>query len=205
MLAFAHTRGGGELGRAWHLKGRGRDKPRAIEDFVACAEALVSGTVLNRSVHLSAKAFSAGGVLLGAAVNQRPDLFHSVVFTNAFLDVNATLRNRSLHLTEHEWPEYGNPLDDEIAAETIASYCPTLNASGSKSSDNPPKFLVIGTLDDDRVPFWNAVVYGKKIREKYGEKSNVLLHIEAEGGHHLGHNRIRVAAMEATFLVGNAA
>jgi len=205
VLAFAHTRGGGELGRSWHLKGRGRNKLRAIEDFVACAEALVSGTVLNRSVHLSAKAFSAGGVLLGAAVNQRPELFRRVVFTNAFLDVNATLRNRSLHLTEHEWPEYGNPLDDETAAETVASYCPTLNASGSKSSDNPPKFLVIGTLDDDRVPFWNAVVYAKKMREEYGDKSNVLLHIEAEGGHHLGHNRLRVAAMETTFLAGNAA
>jgi len=203
VLAFAHTRGGGDLGRSWHHRGRRREKFRAVEDFLACAEALAS-TILSRPVHLAIKGFSAGGVLVGAAANQRPELFQSVVLTNAFLDVDATLRNRFLPLTEHEWEEYGNPLEGQASAQAIARYCPTLNANNNTCGENTPKFLVIGTLDDDRVPFWNAVVYAKKKRSHFNERTNVFLHVEGEGGHHLGKNRVRVAAMEATFLIQHA-
>lgn len=201
VVAFAHTRGGGELGRAWHLRGRGREKVRAVEDYLACAEALISGTVWNRSVHLTAKGFSAGGILIGAAVNQRPDLFRKVVLTNAFLDLDATMRNTSLHLTQHEWDEYGNPLQDENASRSIAAICPFLNVSDIIQYSI--QFLLIGTLDDERVPFWNAVVYGKKIRLKCCGKANVFIHIEGEGGHHLENNKVRVAAIEATFIAAN--
>lgn len=200
VVAYAHTRGGGELGRAWHLRGRGREKPRAVEDYLACAEALVSGTVLNNRpvLQLVAKGTSAGGILVGAAVNQRPDLFCKVVMTNAFLDLDATMRRPSLHLTQHEWDEYGNPLEDEAAARAIASICPILNVSDSAQQ---PQFLIVGTLDDQSVPVENAVVYAKKIREKSG--AHVLLHIESEGGHQLLENRLRVAAVESTFIAGN--
>ena len=203
VLAFAHTRGGGDLGRQWHMQGRARNKPRGIEDFLACAEALASGTVLKNPVNLMAKGFSAGGILVAAAVNKQPDLFRRIVLTNAFLDVDATLRNRSLHLTEHEWDEFGNPLEDAASSKTVAMFCPTLNAKGNGNIRKAPKFLVIGTLDDDLVPFWNAVIYAKKKRENVGQHSNVFLHVERSGGHHLGRNRIKVAAMEATFLVQN--
>lgn len=205
VLAFAHTRGGGDLGRRWHVQGRGRNKPRGIEDFLACAEALESGTVLSRRANLMTKGFSAGGVLVAAAVNQRPDLFRRVVLTNAFLDVDATLRNPSLHLTEHEWDEFGNPVVDAESAKTLAMLCPTLNAQGDGNIGKAPKFLVIGTLDDDRVPFWNTVIYAKKKRGNCDQNtSGVFLHVESAGGHHLGGNRIKIAAMEATFLVQNS-
>ncbi len=124
---------------------------------MACAEAL-TGYLLDKPVQLVAKAFSAGGgVDVGAAVNRRPDLFRGVVLTNAFLDVEATMQNQSLHLTQHEWEEYGNPLEDSLAAESIASYCPVANVNDD-GSGLLPKFLLVGTLDDRKVPVWNYVV-----------------------------------------------
>lgn len=199
VVAFAHTRGGCELGRVWHLRGRGFEKFRAVEDYVACAEALVNDNVLmmnNRPVELIAKGNSAGGIVVGAAVNQRPDLFRKVLLTNAFLDLDATLRDPSLHLTQHEWDEYGNPLEDRIAAKAIAAICPFRNVSTNREIPQPD-FLIIGSLDDQSVPVANSIVYGKKIREISGAR--VLLHIEREGGHYLHGTKVRVAAMEAAF------
>lgn len=197
-LAFAHTRGGSELGKAWHLGGRGLNKIRAIEDFIACAEVLTSGAVFKRPVELTAKGFSAGGVIIGAAVNRRPELFRNVVLTNAFLDLDATMRNPSLYLTEHEWDEYGNPLEDEEAAKSIRSICPVSNVPFGKDL---PRFLLITCLDDEEVPFWNSVIYGKKIAET--GKAEVYLNVESEGGHKLYTNSLDVAAVEATFIAGN--
>jgi oligopeptidase B len=198
VLAYAHTRGGGELGNSWHHGGRLYEKGRAVEDYLACAEAL-TGYLLDKPVRLVAKAFSAGGVVVGAAVNRRPDLFCGVVLTNAFLDVEATMQNQSLHLTEHEWDEYGNPVEDSLAAESIAFYCPVLNVKDG--DDALPKFLLIGTLDDKEVPVWNPVIYGKKIRQKTGGKADVLLYIEGQGGHQLIGTRSHVAALEGTFII----
>jgi oligopeptidase B len=198
VLAYAHTRGGGDLGKTWHHRGRLYEKVHAVEDYVACAEALV-GYLLDKPVQVTAKAFSAGGVVIGAAVNRRPGLFCSVVLTNAFLDVNATMRNHSLPLTQHEWDEYGNPLEDHLAAESIASYCPVTNIQGCEYQ---PSFLLVGTLDDIKVPVWNPVIFGKKLRDKNG-KVEVLLHVEGQGGHHLLGNRLHVAALEAAFIIGN--
>jgi oligopeptidase B len=82
-LAYAHTRGGGELGNSWHHRGKLYEKDRAVEDHVACAEAL-TGYLLDKPVRLVAKAFSAGCVVVGAAVNRRPDLFLAVVLTTLF-------------------------------------------------------------------------------------------------------------------------
>jgi len=201
-IAFAHTRGGGDLGRSWYLRGRDRDKMRAVEDYIACAEALTNGQILGdgRLIELTAKAFSAGGVIVGAAVNQRPDLFDKAVLTNAFLDVYAAMNNPSLHLTEHEWDEYGNPIEDESARKAIAEYCPVKNAAYRA---NLPRVLLIGALDDAQVPFWNSVIFGKKLRGEAEESSTVSIYVEAEGGHHLGDNRMRVAALEAAFILGD--
>lgn len=199
LLAYAHTRGGGELGKSWHHRGRLHGKSRAVEDYIACAEA-ITGYLLNKPVRLVAKAFSAGGVIVGAAVNRRPDLFRAVALTNAFLDVQATLKNKSLHLTQHEWDEYGNPLEDERMAESIASYCPVVNANGDSAS-GLPSFLLIGTMDDKDVPVWNPIVFGKKLRAQANGKADVLLYTEGQGGHQMLGTRSRVAALEAAFLL----
>ena len=201
VLAFAHTRGGGDLGKAWYHRGRLYNKQRAIDDYLACAQALSGELKLTKPQKLTAKAFSAGGVVVGAAVNQRPDLFGSAVFTNAFLDVLKTMENDSLYLTEHEWDEYGNPTIDTIAAKAISSYCPVANASDVK--EHKARLLIIAAFDDSQAPFWNAMIYGKKIRQNSRSKGDVNLHIESHGGHHLQGSRLQVAAMEAAFIIGN--
>lgn len=168
-------------------------------------------------IFLAARAFSAGGVVVGAALNASPRLFGAVALTNPFLDVAGTMADVDLHLTEHEWDEFGNPVDDEQAGRSIAEYCPFTNlqsgGSGSSNSSTPPVFL-IGTLDDERVPFWNTVCYGMKMRDKRRtmercdednrEHFDVFIHVEEEGGHHLNNSerRLSVAELETRFLLG---
>lgn len=200
VLAFAHTRGGGDLGRAWYHAGRLENKTKAIEDFIACAEALKTGPFAGGA--LTAKAFSAGGIVVGAAVNQEPELFNNVVLTNAFCDLRATLSNPDLFLTKHEWDEYGNPLVDTKIEKVILSYCPTSNiVDGARY----PRFLLVGTVDDENVPYYNAVIFARKLRDCGVDKDRVQLHVEDGGGHNLasGH-RIPVAALEVSFIVENS-
>ena len=195
VLAFAHTRGGGELGRAWYHAGRLHSKPKAIEDFLACAEHL--GNRFRTKV--SARGFSAAGIIMGAAVNQRPHLFKSLVMVNSFLDLYVTMGNPNLFLTAHEWEEFGNPEEDEQISEVIRSYCPIRNVASN--TDSYPRCLLIGTLDDENVPWWNGTIFAKKVRDGMSHKDKVLLHIETQGGHHLGPKRLEVAALEVAFLL----
>ena len=235
VIAYAHVRGGSDLGKSWYHAGRLHNKVKAIEDFVSCAQAIRDGSI-NTAVdttsgnvalefdcnNLTAKAYSAGGVIVGASVNTRPDLFDNVVFTNAFLDVNYSLNNPELFLTEHEYEEYGNPTENSNIAAIIQSYCPVTNVPSIATSEdeNPnqhyPKLLLIGTIDDENVPYWNSVTMVQKVRDDvWGQqqskkhhkisRQNVLLHIEDGGGHELlgGDRRIRIATMEASFIIGN--
>jgi oligopeptidase B len=195
VLAFGHSRGGGELGRTWYHAGRLHAKPNAINDFLACAEHLH-----NRfQSKVSVRGFSAAGIVLGAAVNQRPDLFESLVLTNPFLDLYSTMVNPSLYLTAHEWDEFGNPQDDEGIDRLIRSYCPIRNVASN--TDSYPRCLLIGTLDDENVPWWKPTIFAKKVRDGMSDKDNVLLHIEERGGHHLGPKRLEVSALEVAFLL----
>ncbi|CAJ1945263.1 unnamed protein product [Cylindrotheca closterium] len=203
VLAFAHTRGGGDLGREWYAQGCREHKVRSIEDLEACANYLRSryhhGQTLG-SDHgkLTAVTYSAGGVLVGAVMNRYPDLLDNVIMTNPFLDVYQTLKNPDLHLTQHEWDEFGSPLESKESAALIQSYCPISNLSFMSDC---PKTLVIGTIDDENVPFWNAVIYAKKLRECIQDKDKVHLHLESVGGHHLGERRIHVSALEMAFII----
>jgi oligopeptidase B len=198
VLAFAHTRGGGDLGKAWYHAGCRENKVKAIEDFEACANHLKA----QWGGPLTAKAFSAGGVLVGGALNRQPGLFDNVVLTNAFVDVYKTMMNPDLFLTPHEWDEYGNPLEDTGIHDLIRSYCPIYNVTSS--SNPPPRILLIGTLDDENVPFWNATIFAKKLRDCTDDKDKVFLHIEDGGKHHLGGRRLHVAALELAFIIQNS-
>jgi protease II len=198
IVAFAHTRGGGDLGREWYHRGCRENKVKAIEDFEACAHYLRRRYA---SEKLTAMAFSAGGVIVGAAMNRDPELFDNVVLTNAFVDVYETMTNPDLFLTSHEWDEYGSPLHDADDANRIRSYCPTTNLS---SMSTCPQTLLVGTLDDENVPFWNAVIFAKKLRDCIQDKDRVHLHLEARGGHHLGSRRLHVSALELAFIVQNS-
>jgi oligopeptidase B len=197
VLAFAHSRGGGDLGKAWYHAGRREHKEKAIEDLEACGNYLKSqwgGT-------LTCKAFSAGGVIVGAAMNRHPELFDKVVLTNAFLDVYTTMMNPGLFLTPHEWDEYGNPLEDSHIQELIQSYCPISNVASSTNSYS--RVLLIGTVDDENVPFWNAAIFAKKLRDRMENEDRIFLHIEDSGGHHFRSRRLQVAALELAFIIQN--
>ena len=200
VLAFAHTRGGGELGKAWYHAGRREHKINVIEDFEACAEY----SKARWRGKLTAKGFSAAGVMIGAAVNRRPELFDSLVLTNPFLDVYATMTNPNLYLTAHEWDEYGNPLEDPHMDQILQSYCPIFNVASN--TDDYPRCLLIGALDDENVPFWNPTIFVQKVRERMTKqgRSKICLHIEEKGGHHLGRQRLQISSMELAFILDDA-
>jgi protease II len=214
VLAFAHTRGGGDLGRAWYLAGCRENKVRGIEDYEACAKYLRYNRFEGAS--LTGKVFSAGGILLGAAVNRHPGLFDKVVLTNAFVDVLSTMNNSNLFLTEHEYDEFGNPSADPKVDTTIRSYCPIYNLKPELQTST--RFLLIGTLDDPNVPAHrNAILYFKKLVRNIGKESGgsnneitmennnhqrVFLEVQSEGGHNFSSkNRIEVIALEDAFIL----
>ncbi|KAG7349682.1 oligopeptidase B [Nitzschia inconspicua] len=205
MVAFAHTRGGGDLGKGWYFAGRREHKLQSIEDFEACAFYLQTHFEERK---LTCKAFSAGGVLVGAVLNRNPGLFDKVVLTNAFLDVHATMKNSSLFLTEHEFDEFGDPNRDQKMDEIIRSYCPVYNLHPGSQTLAKTKVLVIGTLDDPNVPYWNTTVYFKKLKKAYGcsqQNSKAFLHLEKQGGHNIsGTNRLHVWSLENAFLLDDA-
>ena len=229
VVAFAHTRGGGDLGRTWYARGRKEHKLKAIDDYEACAfylrerfdnknESLLSPKQEEqRRLSLVAKAFSAGGVLVGASVNRNPGLFDKVILTNAFVDVFSTMGNESLFLTEHEYDEFGNPSADPIVEERIRSYCPIYNLDpGVQVQQTMTQFLLIGTLDDPNVPYWNAALYFRKLLDGFDSTSDiakgrqpkndrVFLELQTEGGHHFsGTNRIEVLALENAFILNDS-
>ena len=224
VLAFAHTRGGGDLGRAWYASGRLEHKARGIEDYEACA--LYLKDRFGSSSSLVAKAFSAGGVLVGASVNRHPGLFDKVVLTNAFVDVQSTMGKPDLFLTEHEYGEFGNPEEDPIVGARIRSYCPVYNLDPVVQSElTRTRFLLIGTLDDPNVPYWNATLYFRKLLAGHNGKTPVggnvssdpesagdnetnkdrfFLELQTRGGHHFSsENRIKVLALQNAFILNN--
>jgi protease II len=201
VLAFAHVRGGGDLCRNWYHRGRLYEKQNAIKDYVACASALCGEPVaITEPRKLTALGFSAAGVVIGAAVNENPGAFGTVVLANCFLDVKKTMENDALFLTEHEYEEFGNPKADLKAADAISSYCPVSNAH--RPEEHSARFLLTGALDDHNVPFYNSLIYGKKVRENSRLKNRVNIHIESHGGHSL---HPHIAALQATFIIANQA
>ena len=149
---------------------------------------------------LTAKAHSAGGVVVGAAMNRQPGLFDNVVFRNAFIDLYASSLNRRLPLTEHEWEEYGNPVTEVEDEKRIRFFCPLWNMG--KAQSNYPNALITGTLDDANVPYWNATLLARALPTSI---NHVLLNIEQSGGHNLtGTKTLQVSAMEAAFILRNS-
>lgn len=213
-IAYCHGRGGRELGQKWYEDGCHLKKINAVRDFIACARYLSSEACIldnhpgepmgKRRRFIAAKGFSAGGVIVGAALNDSPELFQSVSLTNAFMDVMGTMSDPTLYLTEHEWDEFGNPIDDVEAKASISSYCPFTNV---KRQSYPP-MLLVGAVDDESVPYYHALAFGQKIRdhgtddESYRENNEVFINIEKDGGHHLHGRILQVAALEIAHILG---
>jgi oligopeptidase B len=177
VFAIAHIRGGGELGKAWHDQGRMMHKKTTFTDFIACAQHLIAKKY-TASDRLVIHGGSAGGLLVGAVVNMRPDLFKAVVAEVPFVDVVNTMSDASLPLTVGEYEEWGNP---QIKAEYdyIKTYCPYTNTAARAY----PTMLVKTSLNDSQVMYWEPAKWVAKLRVLKTDKNLLLFKINMGAGH----------------------
>ncbi|MGM9484064.1 S9 family peptidase [Roseateles sp. NT4] len=177
IYAIAHIRGGGDLGRRWYLDGKLGKKMNTFTDFVACAEALVAQGYTQPS-QLVIQGGSAGGLLMGAVTNLRPDLFKAVVAQVPFVDVINTMLDASLPLTTEEYIEWGNPNKaDEYA--WMRAYSPYDNLKPAAY----PAVLAKTAINDSQVPYWEAAKYVAKLRTLNSSSGPVLFDINMTAGH----------------------
>lgn len=178
IWAIAHIRGGSEKGRGWFLDGRKEKKVNTFTDFIACAEQLI-GEGYGSAGRVVAYGGSAGGLLMGAVANLRPELFAGIIAAVPFVDVLNTMSDDSLPLTPPEWPEWGNPIVNADAYDTIAAYSPYDNVA-----ERPyPAVLATGGLSDPRVTYWEPAKWAARLREHTTSNRPVLLKINMEAGH----------------------
>ncbi len=177
VYAIAHPRGGGELGRAWYEDGKLQHKMHTFTDFIACADHLVDKGYGDPE-RVVARGASAGGLLMGAITNLRPDRWCGVVAEVPFVDVLSTMSDATIPLTVNEWEEWGNPAI-ESEYRSMAAYSPYDNlAAGVRY----PKLLVTGGLNDPRVQYWEPAKYVAKLRA-ISPETDVLLKMEMGAGH----------------------
>ncbi len=199
VFAIAHIRGGGELGRPWYEHGKLREKRNTFTDFVACAEHLCAEGYTSPD-RLGARGGSAGGLLMGAIANLRPDLFRAVVAEVPFVDVVTTMQDTELPLTVTEWEEWGNPLDDPGDYSYMKSYSPYDNVEPR----DYPAMLVTAGLNDPRVSYWEPAKWVAKLRATRTDDRTLVLKTEMGAGHGGPSGRYdawRDEAMTLAFLV----
>ncbi len=178
IWATAHVRGGSEKGWGWFLDGRGEHKTNTFTDFIACAEHLAAEGY-GAAGRMVAYGGSAGGMLMGAIANLRPDLWAGIIAAVPFVDVLNTMSDTSLPLTPPEWPEWGNPLTDEAAYDRIAAYSPYDNVAPRPY----PAVLATGGLSDPRVTYWEPAKWVARLRRETTADAPILLKINMEAGH----------------------
>ncbi len=177
VYAVAHIRGGGDLGKKWHDQGRMLKKKTTFTDFIACAEALVADRIASKD-RLVIEGGSAGGLLMGAVVNMRPDLFRAVVARVPFVDVINSMLDESLPLTVGEFEEWGNPKIQE-QYEYMKSYSPYDNLEAKAY----PAMLVKTSFDDSQVMYWEPAKYVAKLRTLKTDQNPLVFKINMAGGH----------------------
>ncbi len=198
IFAIAHVRGGGEMGKKWHDQGRMLAKKNTFTDFIAAAEHLVARRYTSSS-QLVIEGGSAGGLLMGAVVNRRPDLFKAVVAEVPFVDMINTMLDASLPLTTGEYEEWGNPQDPEFF-EYMLSYSPYDNIEPKAY----PAILVETSLNDSQVMYWEPAKYVAKLRASKTDDNPVLLKINMDAGHGGASGRydyLREIAFTYTFIL----
>jgi oligopeptidase B len=178
IWATAHIRGGSDKGWGWFLDGRKEKKPNTFTDFIACAEHLIGEGYATKG-KIAAYGGSAGGMLMGAIANLRPDLWGAIIAAVPFVDVLNTMSDTSLPLTPPEWPEWGNPLEDAAAYDLIESYSPYDRVSAQAY----PPVLATGGLSDPRVTYWEPQKWIAKLRDFSTGDAPMLLKINMEAGH----------------------
>lgn len=178
VFAIAHVRGGGEMGRQWYLDGKFEKKPNTFSDTIACARHLIDeGWTEPRQLGL--RGASAGGLLVGAVMNQAPELFGAVMAQVPFVDALNTMLDPSLPLTVTEWEEWGNPGESEEIFEAMASYSPYENVRAVEY----PAVYATGGLTDPRVGFWEPTKWVLRLREETTSERPILLWTDLGAGH----------------------
>ena len=177
IYVIAHIRGGGELGEPWREAGRMMKKMNTFTDFVAGAEHLIKNKYTS-SDRLVIQGGSAGGLLMGAVTNMRPDLFKAVVAQVPFVDVINTMLDASLPLTTSEYIEWGNP-NEKAAYDYMRKYSPYDNVAPKKY----PAILVKVSLNDSQVPYWEGSKFVAKIRELKTDHNPLILKANMGAGH----------------------
>ena len=177
-FAIAHVRGGGELGRGWYDDGKKLAKPNTFTDFVACADHLVDTGWTTRE-GLAIRGGSAGGLLIGAVLNLRPDLCAAAVAEVPFVDALTTILDPSLPLTVREWDEWGNPLKDAEVYAVMKAYSPFDNVA---KRDYPAIYATAG-LNDPRVSYWEPAKWVARLRDRMTGGGPVVLKTELGAGH----------------------
>ena len=178
VYAIAHVRGGTEGGYRWYLDGKLEKKANTFTDFIAAAEALIAAR-FTAPGRIIAHGRSAGGLLVGAVANLRPDLFKAVVAEVPFVDALNTMCDATLPLTPPEWTEWGNPIEDAVAFRLIRSYAPYENVAAKAY----PHILATAGLTDPRVTYWEPAKWVARLRALKTDQHLLLLRTNMSAGH----------------------
>jgi oligopeptidase B len=199
VVAVAHIRGGGEMGKAWHDDGRMMHKKNTFTDFIACAEFLVAQGYGSKD-RLVIEGRSAGGLLMGAVLNMRPDLFHAALVGVPFVDVMNTMLDESLPLTVTEFEEWGNP-KEKPAFDYMVTYSPYDNIQAKSY----PNMLVRTSFNDSQVMYWEPAKYVAKMRALRSDHNLLLLKTNMDPAGHGGasgrYDRLRESAFDYAFFL----
>jgi oligopeptidase B len=199
VYAIAHIRGGGEMGKVWHDEGRMMHKKTTFTDFITCAEYLVTQGYGSRN-RLAIEGASAGGLLIAAVLNMRPDLFHAAIVGVPFVDVINTMLDESIPLTVPEFEEWGNP-EERTAFDYMISYSPYDNIAAKAY----PNMLVITSFNDSQVMYWEPTKYVAKMRALRTDHNILILKAYLTPAGHGGvsgrYDRLREEAFDYAFIL----
>ena len=199
VYAVAHIRGGGELGKAWHDDGRMMHKKNTFTDFIASAEFLVAQGYGSKD-RLVIEGASAGGLLMGAVLNMRPDLFHAALVNVPFVDVMNTMLDQSLPLTVGEFEEWGNP-KEKPAFDYMLTYSPYDNVVAK----NYPDMLVRTSFNDSQVMYWEPAKYVAKMRALRTDHNTLIFKVNLDPAGHGGasgrYDRLKDAAFNYAYYL----
>ncbi len=178
IFAIAHVRGGMAKGYQWYLDGKLDKKVNTFKDFISAGEALVDHG-FTAPGRIYAMGGSAGGLLVGAALNMAPELFGGAVAMVPFVDVLSTMSDPELPLTPPEWPEWGNPIENEADYDTIADYSPYDNVDAKPY----PAVLITAGLTDPRVSYWEPAKWAARLRQSTTSDAPIILKVNMDAGH----------------------
>jgi len=199
VTAVAHIRGGGEMGKAWHDAGRMMNKKTTFTDFIDCAEDLTKRGYGSKD-KLVIEGASAGGLLMGAVLNMRPDLFHAALVKVPFVDVMNTMLDETLPLTVGEFEEWGNP-KEKAAFDYMITYSPYDNIEAKAY----PNMLVKTSFNDSQVMYWEPAKYVAKMRATRTDHNTLIFKTNLSPAGHGGasgrYDRLKEAAFDYSFIL----